>query len=49
MVASVNASLKCPLRVENINVHDYTINVPDFGTIAHVIGDVSLRFLYCLM
>jgi C4-type Zn-finger protein len=45
MVASVNASLACPLRVETINVHDYTINIPDFGTIAHLFSDVSLRFL----
>jgi hypothetical protein len=44
MVASVNASLVCPLKVENINVHDYTIHIPDLGTLAHVIGDVSLRF-----
>ncbi|XP_052098984.1 ganglioside GM2 activator-like [Mytilus californianus] len=39
MIESVNATLKCPIPVENINVQDYTINVPDLGPIAHVIGD----------
>lgn len=42
MIESANATLKCPIPVESIDVKSYTINVPDLGPIAHVIGDVSV-------
>lgn len=41
MIESANATLSCPIPVESIDVKSYTINVPDLGPIAHVIGDVS--------
>ncbi|XP_071169773.1 uncharacterized protein LOC143073255 [Mytilus galloprovincialis] len=39
MIESANATLSCPIPVESIDVKSYTINVPDLGPIAHVIGD----------